>query len=895
MGAERTTSIPTGTVTFLFTDIEGSTPLWDAHPDEMGIALPRHDSILRSAIDRHDGYIFSTAGDGLAAAFATAADAIAAAIDAQRLLHDEAWPDPIRLHVRMGLNTGETDERDGDYFGPPVNRAARLMGVANGGQIVLSAATAHLVRDIASLTLLDLGSARLKGFADPVQVFGVSARGLDWIDTPLVTAQSSAGNLPRPNTEYVGDLADLQRRVAVLPDTRLVTLTGSGGVGKTRAAVEVAWLAIDEYVDGAWIVELGPIADPDAVATAIASSLHVVPQPAMTTAESIVDWCLGRRMLLILDNCEHVLAPFVGLVSTITTSCETATVLATSREPLGIAGEIVIRIPSLSPDHGVELFIQRATAADASFASGAAERDTITSICDRLDGIPLAIELAASRSRSLTPDELLERLNDRFRLLRSAGRGGLERHQTLRATVSWSYQLLSDVDQTLFDRLTVFAGGFDLAAAEAICCGRGVAEIDIADVLGELVDKSMVGAERVDGATRYQLLETLRQFGEERLEERGDTEWLRTAHLAHYETIAGRLGAAWLGPEQLVADRRFDLEWDNIRAAHQWASTVEDLDRAVAISGHVSTHAWSRLRNEVAEWAEQARVLAEARGQHPVTVLNEVAYWTYIGGSVDRAIALAEQGLADTTDPSGAVRCRANLLYALMTAGRAAEVAPHLPALHDAARSRDIEPASRWLAAWARFQGLVGGPASASALEQLEEISAELDVPTYNAELRRMRGMFKLTGEEPDYDGAIADLHQAIEMIEKVSLRVGWAEANVAIAVVFGERPDRVTVVRRALAAAYDVRNWPAMEMTFELAANLLARAADREAADTMMGHLLLHPAGWGEGGVTFRASTLEMLAGGERSEERRAEGRTMERHEFVAYVLAHLDAIVAA
>ena len=423
--------LPTGTVTFLFTDIEGSTPLWDSFPTAMRTALARHDEIVRTAIGGAGGHIISTSGDGFAAVFARAGPAVEAAISAERALSAEVWVGGPELRVRMGIHTGDADERDGDYFGPPLNRAARIMGAANGGQIVLSAVTAALVDGMPEFEFHDLGLVQLKGVVEPVHVVGVAGDGHDWIDTPLLTAQVSRGNLPRLQTEMVGDLADLQRRIANLARARVVTLTGSGGVGKTRAAIEIGWLVVDEFIDGVWLVELAPIADAELVLTGIAAVLGVRPQPGMTVVESIVDWCYGRRMLLVLDNCEHVLDPVAETTTAIAAGCPTVTILATSREPLGVDGEIVVRIPSLEEIYGIELFMMRAMAADSSFVPTDMDRETIAEICRRLDGIPLAIELAAARIRSLTPTELLARLDDRFRLLRGGGRGGLERHQTL--------------------------------------------------------------------------------------------------------------------------------------------------------------------------------------------------------------------------------------------------------------------------------------------------------------------------------------------------------------------------------------------------------------------------------------------------------------------------------
>jgi predicted ATPase len=373
------------------------------------------------------------------------------------------------------------------------------------------------------------------------------------------------GNLPHALTDWFGPVAELHRRVGDLGRRRLVTLTGPGGVGKTRLAIEIGALVGDDFPDGMWMVDLAPVQDPDAVHAAVASTLGVLPQEGMTTLESILEWMHKRRLLLILDNCEHVLPPVVSLTSAIIASNEAVTVLATSREPLGLSGERVVPVPPLEPHDGIALFCDRTAALDASAAFSKEDRNTIGAICARLDGIPLAIELAAARSRSLGPADLLARLDNRFRLLRGGGRGGLERHQTLRATVSWSYQLLQSAEQALFDRLSVFAGGFDLAAVQAVCAAGPIDELDVVDLLGALVDKSLVVATRSEGSTRYQLLETLRQYGEERLEERGETVVIRDRHLTHYVALARHAYQLWMSERYWQGAAVFDREWDNLR------------------------------------------------------------------------------------------------------------------------------------------------------------------------------------------------------------------------------------------------------------------------------------------------------------------------------------------
>ena len=354
---------PSGTVTFLFTDIQGSTSLWEQDPVAMRAALARHDAILGDAIGAHDGWVFSRGGDGLAAAFRRAGDAVEAAVDAQRALIAEAWPPPAQLRVRMGLDTGEVFESDGDYHGTPVNRAARLMAAAGGGQIVLSDVTASLLATGREVALKDLGLQRLRGLVQPVHAFGVVADGVVAVDRPLATADAP-GNLPSMPNGWFGSTAELHRRVADLRGRRLVTLTGTGGVGKTRLAVEIGSLAADDFPGGVWLVELAPIADPEAVVMAVMSTLSVRTQFGVSVVDSIVDWLRGRRVLLIIDNCEHVVVPVADLCAAIVAGCPDTTVLATSREPLGVSGERVVSVASLSSSDGIELFCDRASAAD---------------------------------------------------------------------------------------------------------------------------------------------------------------------------------------------------------------------------------------------------------------------------------------------------------------------------------------------------------------------------------------------------------------------------------------------------------------------------------------------------------------------------------------------------
>jgi predicted ATPase/class 3 adenylate cyclase len=886
-GPER---LPTGTVSFLFTDIVGSTPLWDSHPAEMREALVRHDEILRKAVLAADGHLFSTGGDGFGAVFSRGGNAVAAAVDAQLALLGEPWPEPVDLRVRMGVHTGEAHERDGDYFGPPVNLAARLMGAANGGQVVVSALTAGLLDPSVGVELVDLGSARLKGVVEPVAVFGVAAPGLEWLDEPLISAQTNPGNLPRPQTEFVGDLADLQRRVANLSANRLVTLTGSGGVGKTRAAIEVGWLVIDEFVDGVWFVELASIADPDAVDAAIAATLGARPQPGMSLTESIVDWCLGRRMLLIADNCEHVLQPVLDLVAAIAASCPTVTTLATSREPLGVPGEQVVRIPSLAPMFGEELFMMRAAAADSSFAPSPAQQEAISAICARVDGIPLAIELAAARIRSLSPVELLERLDDRFRLLRGGGRGGLERHQTLRAAVTWSYQLLPEEHQLLFDRLSVFAGGFDLRAAEAVCAGGDIDEYDVIDLIGELVDKSMVVADRGESGTRYRLLETLRQYGEERLDDRGGTSTMRSAHTAYFADFVGQIYHTWCGPQQRLAEAAYEAEWDNLRAAHAWAVSMDDPVRADVIVALTSGHSVWRLRHDHEDWARRSLEIDGAGNRYRSTVLGILATWSNLHGDSVASEEFATRGMEAAIDEESLGYCTVTALYALASAGRIEECAQYVPRIRSLMEGAG-PIALRQVAAQAMVDASLGADEAAEAVDwyvRLSEQMGEIQI----ARSWMVRANLLVNGTDPpDLDGGIAAARTAIELADEVGASEAgtWARIVLAGALTRRRDPGAHEAVRAAVSGSFDVRYVMAVATAIEMCAQYLASAADTEGASVLLGHVDVGAPPWTLG-PGLRAGLVSAVTGTENLDELKAVGAAMDRRRAVEYALERLD-----
>ena len=651
---DQGTSPPTGTVSFLFTDVEGSTRLWDRAPEAMRQALVRHDDILRSAIVAGGGFVFSTAGDAFSAAFHTPGQAVAAGLEAQRALGLEAWPEGVEVRVRMGVHVGTAHERDGDYFGASVNRAARLTGLAHGGQVLVSLAVEELVRDDLpdGVGLVSLGEHELRGLSRAESVFQLTGDGLESEFSPLRSSVEPLGNLPVPVTSFVGRSDDLKRLAAEIVDsrTRLLTLTGVGGVGKTRLAIELGWQLADEFPDGVWLAELAPVTDEEAVVATVADALDIPPQPLMTMTEAILDVLHSRRLLVIADNCEHLLGPVAALVSQVVHACSNVTVLATSREPLGVEGENVRSVRSLDVTlEGVELFCDRARAADGAFELGD-DREVVEGLCERLDGIPLAIELAAARVRSLAPSALAERLEDRFRLLRAGRRGGgLERHRTLRATVEWSYRMLDVDERLLFDRLSVFAGTFDLEAAEAVCAdAEQIDELDVVDLLAGLVDKSLVVAERAEHGNRYRLLETLRRYGEEQLEGRGELAQTRDRHLAHYLDVLKTAQALFEGNENQRGRTTFEAEWSNVRAAIDWALAAGGPDAVDQLISSTSVYASFDLRREHGVWANKAMGSTSLT----VGVFAAAAFWAHNDGDFEGAVRLAEEGLARAPSPS---------------------------------------------------------------------------------------------------------------------------------------------------------------------------------------------------------------------------------------------------
>jgi predicted ATPase/class 3 adenylate cyclase len=636
--------LPAGTVTFLFTDVEASTRLWEEYPEAMKGAMARHDEILRDAVTAHKGYVVKATGDGVHAVFASAYNALDAAVVAQRGLEAESWGmvDPVK--VRMGLHTGEAEHRDGDYFGTSTNRAARLMSVAHGRQILVSLSTAELLSDDlpAGVALVDLGEHRLRDLSRADRVFQVGAPGLAAEFPPIRSLDAYPGNLPVQLTSFVGRSDELVRLGMILREARLVTITGTGGVGKTRVAVQLAAELLQRFPHGAWLCELAAAGDPEAMVQVVASTLGATPRAGMSLASSIAEFLRTRRLLLILDNCEHLLDATARLVDEILREAPDVRILATSREGLAIGGERVVPLRSLTlPDPAVadladiamaeaaRLFIERAEASRPGFSLDAQNAASVVDICRRLDGVPLAIELSAARIASMSAAEVAARLDERFRLLTGGRRTAVERHHTLRATVDWSYSLLASTEQRVFDRLGVFAGSFEPSAAESVVAGEGIEAWDVVDALSTLVAKSMVNAdEGADGTTRYELLETLRAYARERLDAAGLADQHRRSHAEYYADFAERAGRGLIGPDEFAWRRRLHADLDNVRAAVTWAlDTARDSEIAVRIIAGLAPEAINDRAIGVGTWAEQARDMARTSTPGRRSALLAAAAW----------------------------------------------------------------------------------------------------------------------------------------------------------------------------------------------------------------------------------------------------------------------------
>jgi predicted ATPase/class 3 adenylate cyclase len=580
---------PTGTVTFVFSDVEGSTQRWERYPAAMRAALQAHDEIVRSALVEHRGFVFKTIGDAFCAAFARPEDAAAAAIAVVVRLAAADFTAVDGLVVRMAVHTGTSEERDGDYFGPTVNRVARILSVAHGGQILVSAAASALLSNVlpARAALRDLGEHRLKDLARPEHVYQLLCPGLNSDFPPLRSLGVLPNNLPLERTVFVGRDEERAEIAALVRDHRLVTLTGSGGIGKTRTSLHVAADLLDGSGDGVWFVELAGITNATFLASTIAMTMNLSLASSEEPTRALIAELERKRVLLVLDNCEHLIEPVARLVGAILRACANVTILASSRQALGIAGEIVYRLPSLSIPTAISLFVDRARLHTRSFELNDANEPIVAEICRRLDGIPLAIELAAARVHVLGVRDLRRRLDERFRVLTGNARDVLPRQATLRALVDWSYDLLDDRERRLFERLGIFATGFMLEGAQAVSV-PDLDAFDAIEVLGSLVDKSLVLAEPRGDAQRYRLLESTRVYAREKLVASGELHHARLGQLRYLRDSFADARAAYERTSQRAAlEDVMVRELENVRAALDSAGEVHATELAEELLAEV--------------------------------------------------------------------------------------------------------------------------------------------------------------------------------------------------------------------------------------------------------------------------------------------------------------------
>jgi predicted ATPase/class 3 adenylate cyclase len=652
---------PSGTVTFLLTDLEGSTRMWEQDPDAMKAAMVRHDELLEKAIAAKQGFVFSRMGDGMAAAFATAGEAVSAASAFQRALADEPWGTSNPLRARVGLHTDEAVVVNDNYASQPVNRCSRLMTAAHGGQVVISGATESLVRHQLpdGMQLVDLGEHRLRDLGRPTRIFQLICDGDREDFPPLRTLDSFPGNLPAQVSSFIGRQADVARVTAALGTSRVVTVTGVGGVGKTRLALHVAADVLPRYRDGSWLVEFAPVRDPESVVDAVAAVFRLTTRSVQTLEESLLEMLDSKQLVLVLDNCEHVISEVARLVTRIEQECSGVVMLATSREGLAVDGEQLIALPPLEAgtpadamEHlattdAVRLFAERARLVKADFALTDSNARAVAEVCQRLDGVPLAIELAAARVIALSPAQLAGRLDRRFQVLAGGRRGAVERHATLRAAIDWSYELLNSSEQRLLARMAVFPGASALEAIEEICSGDPVERDDVMDLVTGLVSRSLVVAEDSDLGTRFRLLETIRQYGEERLADWGETESVLTRHARFYADLSTRAAEHLYGPEQLVWAKQINVERDNIRSALAHAIDANDGVLAVQlVANHSHHHSYAGMGEVFEIPASRVIDLPNARDEtgYP-RVLMAAAWHAHLRGALDRADELSKEAI----------------------------------------------------------------------------------------------------------------------------------------------------------------------------------------------------------------------------------------------------------
>jgi predicted ATPase/class 3 adenylate cyclase len=769
----------------LFTDIEGSTTMVRTlGTDRWEAVLEIHSSIIRKALATHGGTEVRTEGDAFFVVFTSPTAAVRAAVSAQRGLSAATWPHGITISVRIGLHTGEARPASSaagtDYVGLEVHRAARIAAAGHGGQVLVSETTIALVRDALTqgLAFRDLGEHRFKDLVRPERIYQLLIDGLPDSFPPLRSLDTTPNNLPTQATSFVGRERELASALARFASNRLLTLTGSGGTGKTRLALHIAADTLDRYADGAWLVELAPIRDPAAVGSAVALALHVPERPGEKMIEAISASLTDRELLLVLDNCEHLIAVCAQLADALLRSCPRIKILATSREGLGVPGEALMPVPSLRvpdadplppPDElreyeAVRLFVERSAAYQPAFMLTTENAADIVRICRRLDGIPLALELAAARVRSLSVAQLAQRLDDRFRLLTGGGRTVVARQQTLRALIDWSYDLLSDIERLLLRRLSVFVNGWTLEAAEAVCAGDGLARDAVLDGLAHLVDKSLATMRERGGMARYTMLETVREYAREKLVDSGEAQALRQRHFDHF---LERVVDASNAPSDSAAHPRLALDYENLHAALEWIQAEPNSsERELLFAGSMFTAAMVLGRG-----AELYRILTAALARSDpaartlgrTRAISSAAGLAAQRGDYRAAAALGEEaiGLLRT------LGSKRELAFALVSKARALRNDPVASSLA-ANEGRDLfqEIGDTWGLAMANFiladGALEHGDYAAARVGITESLALFRKLGDVSRSSSPLLSLGRLACIEGDYSGARALVEQAL-------------------------------------------------------------------------------------------------------------------------------------
>ena len=783
---------------FLFTDIEGSTSAWEKEHDRMAKAVALHDAILRNEIESRNGRVIKTTGDGVYAMFADPLEAVEAVVAFQLALVDPASTAGMPIRVRCGLHAGVAVERDGDYFGTTINRTARIMGVGHGGQVLLSEAVVDLVRDAlpAELSLRELGAVRLKDLAAPELVSQLVHPALPHEFPPLRSLEALPNNLPQQLTSFVGRERELAEAKELLGKTRLLTLLGMGGLGKTRLSLQIGADLLDEYPDGVWFLDLAPITDPSLVPNEAAQVLGVREEPGKPILQTLTAHLKSRKLLVIVDNCEHLMDACANFANSVLRAVRDVRIIATSREALRVPGEqtypvFPLPVPerdatveSLSRSDAVQLFVERAQLQKPSFALTEKDAPAIAELVARLEGIPLALELAAARIRALSLQDINKRLQNRFALLTGGGRVLMERQQTLRALVAWSYDLLNENEQLLFDRLSVFAGGFDLAAAEAVCGVDPLLPEDVLDVVASLVDKSLVMMQEVDDETRYRMLETIREYAGEGLGKRDEEAAAVARHCEHYLGVAKAARDQLKGPEQASGMRRLERDLDNLRAAIARA-IAGSVDPVVAVKIEVALMRFWILRGYATEGRNNVRAALDLPEVQAAPVAH--AHALYVGGTL----------AASQSDYSEARRMLSECLELRRGLGNAREIAATLSTLAvirlnegDAAGARQSEEEA--LAIFRELRDRIGEgigllhlaeicfdlgevEACRSQLEQGLALARSIKHPEIEGECERALGEVSL--EADDLPGARKRLTRALDVARAAEDRRGEATA----------------------------------------------------------------------------------------------------------------------